>query len=147
MTAAAARAKQEPDVAKKASKAKSATKAERVKATRQLAVGVARLAHDSHCDDILVLDLRGQSPVTDYYVIATGTSDRQLRSVADEIADHGKANGSPAWRVSGYDSAQWILLDFVDVVVHLFDHEHRSYYELELLWGDGPRVPWKRKKA
>ncbi len=134
-------------MAKKASKVKSATKAERDKATRQLAVAVARIAHDSHCDDILVLDLRGQSPITDYYVIATGTSDRQMRSVADEMADHGKAGGSPVWRVSGHDSAEWILLDFVDIVVHLFEHERRSYYDLELLWGDAPRVPWKRKKT
>ena len=112
----------------------------------QLAVEVARLAEDSNCQDVLVLDLRGRSPVTDYYVIATGTSDRQLRGIADEISQRGKKIGSTVWHIAGLDSAQWILLDFVDVVVHLFDAEHRRYYDLELLWGDAPRVEWQREK-
>jgi ribosome-associated protein len=119
------------------------TDAEKQKA-RDLAIEAARLAADSNCEDVVVLDLQGQSPVTDYYVIATGTSDRQMRSVADDIERHGAANGSPAWRTAGLDSATWILLDFVDVVVHLFDAEHRPYYDLELLWGDAPRVEWQR---
>lgn len=113
--------------------------------TRTLAIEAARLAHDSHCQDVQVLDLRGRSPVTDYYVIATGTSDRQLRSVCDEIADHGGKNGSKVWHISGQDSARWILLDFVDFVVHLFDDEHRGFYDLELLWGDAPQVDWKKR--
>ena len=110
----------------------------------ELAVAAARLAHDSQCQDILVLDLRDRSPVTDYYVIATGTSDRQLRSVADDIAKHATENNSKPWRIAGYHSAQWILLDFVDFVVLLFDAEHRRYYELELLWGDAPQVKWEK---
>lgn len=114
---------------------------------RQLAIAAARLAHDSHCDEVLVLDLRKQSPVTDFYVIATGTSDRQIRSVADEIADYGKQRGYPAWHIAGEGTAEWIVLDFVDVVVHLFDDEHRHYYDLELLWGDAARIPWMRRTA
>ena len=109
---------------------------------RELAVAAARLAHDSNCEDILVLDLRGLSPVTDYFVIATGASDRQLRSVADDLAAYGKAAGAKVWHVEGQETGQWILLDFVDVVVHLFDPERRRYYELELLWGGVPRVGW-----
>ena len=118
---------------------------DRQQQTLDLAIAAARLAHDSNCEDILVLDLRGRSPITDYYVIATGTSDRQLRSVADDIALHGKKDhDSKVWHIAGYDSAEWVLLDFVDIVVHLFDEEHRKYYELELLWGDAPSVPWER---
>ena len=111
---------------------------------RQLAVGAARLAHDRHCTDILVLDLRGISPVTDYFVIATGTSDVQMRAVADETAEWAGERGHRPLDVAGRDSARWILLDFVDVVVHLFDDETRRYYELELMWGDAPRVDWQR---
>ncbi len=107
-----------------------------------MAIEAARLAASRHCDDIKVLDLRGISPVTDYFVIATGTSDRQMRSVADEIADTGAKAGHPLYRGAGLDSAQWILLDFVNVVVHLFDSEHRSYYDLELIWGDAAKVRW-----
>ncbi len=103
------------------------------------------MASDSHCDDVLVLDLHKQSPVTDYYIIATGTSDRQLRSVADEIAAYGKERGYPLWHMEGEQSAQWIILDFVDLVVHLFDDELRHYYDLELLWGDAPKVTWRKR--
>lgn len=124
----------------------------RTKRTKELAgealdfaVEAARTADDMHCEDILVLDLRGASPVTDCYVIATGTSDRQLRAVADEIEKVGKQLGHRTWRVAGKESATWVLLDFVDVVVHLFDAEHRRYYDLELMWGDAPRMDWQRK--
>jgi len=122
-----------------------ARRAKRNDAARTLAIGAARIAQDSHCQDVVVLDLRGISPVTDYFVIATGTSDRQMRSVADDIAEHGKAIGQRVWHVAGMDSARWILLDFVDVVVHLFDGEYRGYYDLELIWGEAPKVKWRRR--
>ncbi|MHC4715983.1 MAG: ribosome silencing factor [Planctomycetota bacterium] len=110
---------------------------------RQLAIESARLAHDRHCTEIVVLDLRRISPVTDYFVIATGTSDVQMRAVADEMSEEAKGMGHKAFSVSGRDTGKWILLDFIDVVVHLFDHEHRRYYDLELMWGDAPRVAWQ----
>jgi len=109
---------------------------------KTLAVAAARIAHDDNCEEIVVLDLRGISPVTDYFVIATGTSDRQLRSVGREIADHGASIGQRVWHAAGAESAEWVLLDFVDVVVHLFDEKHRGYYDLELIWGEAPRVDW-----
>jgi ribosome-associated protein len=115
-------------------------------AARSLAIEAARIAEDSHCEEIIVLDLRGKSPVTDYYVIATGTSDRQMRSVADDIARYGKKNDMKPWKIAGVDSSDWVLLDFVDLVVHLFDEAHRHYYDLEMMWGDAPRVRWKRPK-
>ena len=110
----------------------------------QLAIQAAQIAADRHCSDIAVLDLRGISPVTDYFVIFTGTSDRQMRAVGNEITDAAAAAGHRLYHAAGTASAQWILLDFVDVVVHLFDSEHRSYYDLELIWGDAPRVSWRR---
>jgi ribosome-associated protein len=110
---------------------------------RRLAVEAARLCALNHCEEILVLDLREVSPVTDYFVIATGTSGRQLRSVSQDLQQRGKELAMRVWQVAGEDSAQWVLLDFVDVVVHLFDQEHRHYYDLELIWGDAPRVSWQ----
>jgi len=111
---------------------------------RRLAVEIARTAHDRHCVDIAVLDLRGISPVTDYFVISTGTSDRQMRSVADEVVTEAAKSGQPVFKVAGLDSANWILLDFVDVVVHFFDTEYRRHYDLELIWGDARSVRWRR---
>ena len=111
---------------------------------KMLAIEAARLASDSHCEDVIVLDLRGVSPVTDYFVIATGTSPRQMRSVADDIAVFGKSIGQPVWQKAGMDSSQWVLLDFVDLVVHVFDSQARGYYDLELMWGEAPHVKWKR---
>ena len=112
---------------------------------RELAIEAARLAEDSNCEDIIVLDLRGLSPVTDYFVIASGTSSRQMRGTADDIKEYGKSIGQRVWHIAGMDSGGWIILDFVDVVVHVFDRQHRTYYDLELIWGEGPRVPWRRK--
>ena len=112
---------------------------------KELAIEAARIASDSHCEDVVVLDLRGISPVTDYFVIATGTSSRQMRSVADDVAIFGKSIGQPVWHKAGMDSSQWVLLDFVDLVVHLFDEQARGYYDLELMWGEAPHVEWSRE--
>ena len=116
-------------------------------AARKWAIAAARLAHERNCEDIVVLDLRGVSPVTDYFVIATGTSDRQLRSVADDLCQEGKAADYRAWHVEGAEVGDWIVLDFIDVVVHLFDKPSRRHYDLELIWGEAPRVTWRRRRA
>ena len=110
-----------------------------------LAVASARLARETNCEDIFVLDLRDISPVTDYFVICTGTSDRQMRTTDDDICEFGKSIGQKVWHVSGRDFGGWILLDFVDVVVHIFDENKRVYYDLELIWGAAPRVDWHRE--
>jgi ribosome-associated protein len=108
----------------------------------QFAQAAAKLADERHCTDIAVLDLQGTSPATDYFVIATGTSGRQMRTVADEISEAGRGSGFQRFGRAGYDQGRWILLDFVDVVVHLFDGEYREYYDLELLWGDAQRIDY-----
>jgi ribosome-associated protein len=104
----------------------------------------AQIAHDGHCEDVVVLDLRGLSSVTDFFVIATGTSDRQMRAIIDHVEEHGRKVGQSRFGLSGYESPTWVLADYVDVVIHLFDAERRQYYDLELLWGDAPRVEWRR---
>ena len=107
---------------------------------KALAVAAAELAGERHCADIVVLDLRKVTDITDYFVIATGTSDRQMRSVADEIAGQAKPQGFPLFGRAGYERGSWVLLDFVDVVVHIFDKQSRGYYDLEMLWGDAKRL-------
>jgi len=107
---------------------------------KNLALTAAQIAKDRNCTDIAVLDLTGISPATNYFVIATSTSDRQARTVADEISEQAKKQGHQRFGVAGYTKGQWILLDFVSVVIHIFDDEHRDYYNLELLWGDAKRL-------
>lgn len=114
-------------------------------AARKLAIEAARLAADDQCEDILVLDLRDMSPVCDYFMIATGTSDRQMRAVADHIEEMAAGMGESAYSVSGRMEGNWIVIDFVDTVIHLFDPDHRRYYDLEMLWGDAPKVRWQSR--
>jgi len=104
------------------------------------ALAAAKLAASRHCTDIVVLDLRGKSPATDYFVILTGTSDRQMRSTSDEISATARELGLQRFGKAGYNQGRWILLDYVDVVIHIFDAEYREYYDLELLWGDAERL-------
>ena len=105
---------------------------------------MARIAHDNKSEDVIALDLRGISPVTDIVLICTGTSNRQMRAVADMVVEYGKKVGERPFGFSGYESAAWILLDYVDVVFHIFAKVYREYYDLELLWGDAPRLEWAR---
>ena len=107
---------------------------------RKLALAAAKIASERHCTDIVVLDLKGKSPATDYFVILTGTSNRQMRTVADEICVEAREQGFARFGRAGYDQGRWILLDYVDLVVHIFDAEYREYYDLELLWGDAERL-------
>lgn len=109
----------------------------------QFAKEAARIADDSRAENVVILDLRGICSVTDFFVIATGTSDRQMRAIIDQIAEYGKRVGQMRFGLSGYDTATWVLADYIDVVVHLFDAQRRQYYDLELLWGDAPRIDWR----
>ncbi len=117
----------------------------RAKAAREFAIEAARSLHDDKCEHVLVLDLQGRSQVTDFFVVATGSSDRQLRSAGEHVADLGEQREFTLFRSNLRESSQtWVLLDFVDVVVHVFSPEARAYYDLELLWGDAERVTWSR---
>jgi ribosome-associated protein len=128
-------------VKKKVSAVKAKTRKKKVSnPARAFALAAAKVAAGRHCSDIVVLDLSGKSPATDYFVIATGTSDRQMRTVADEISQAAREVHFQRFGRAGYEQARWILLDFIDVVVHIFDSEYRNYYDLELLWGDAERL-------
>jgi ribosome-associated protein len=114
---------------------------------RQFAIEIARIVHDNKSEDVVALDLRGVSPVTDFTVICTGTSDRQMRAVADMIIEYGKKVGEKPYGFCGHETAAWIVIDYIDVVVHIFDKPYRDYYDLELLWGDTPRIEWARSES
>lgn len=107
---------------------------------RSFAREVARIASDDHAEDIVILDLRGLTTIADFFVICTGTSDRQMRAIIDHIDERAKTLNYNRYGLSGYEDAHWILADYVDVVVHVFTAESRAYYDLELLWGDAVRI-------
>lgn len=107
---------------------------------KQLALDAAKIAHERNCTDITVINLTGISPATNYFVIATSTSDRQARTVADEISVEAKKQDHQRFGIAGYDRGQWILLDFVSIVVHIFAPDQREYYNLEMLWGDAKQL-------
>lgn len=100
----------------------------------------ARVAVELKCENLVVLDLRGLSTLADYFVIGTSRSDRQGRAVLEQITALAKSLGRSPFTTPDALSGAWMLADFVDVVVHLFDAEHREYYDLDGLWGDAPRL-------
>lgn len=89
---------------------------------------------------MIALDLRGLNDATDWFVIASGTSDAHVRGIAQAVLERLEATGARAHHVEGFPSGRWVLLDFVDVVVHLFHPEARAFYQLERLWNDAPRL-------
>jgi len=88
----------------------------------------------------VVLDLRDIASFTDYFVIVSGQNDRQVQAISDEIYEHLKKSGETAARVEGYKTAEWILLDYGDFVVHVFERKARQFYDLERLWRESKRV-------
>jgi ribosome-associated protein len=104
----------------------------------------ARVAADHKAHDILVLDMRGITPLYDYTVLVTGHSRRQIHMLAEEIDAAMRGEGEPRLGIEGYEASRWVVQDYGDVVVHVFDPEARSYYGLEELWADAPRVDWER---
>lgn len=90
--------------------------------------------------DPTVLDLRGISTFTDFFLIFTGANRRQVQAISDEIVEQLKRNGTPAARVEGYQNAEWILIDYGDFVVHIFEEKARRFYDLERLWREASRL-------
>lgn len=107
----------------------------------ELALAAARTAAENRGRDLVVLDLRDVTVVFDYFVIATGTSRRQLHAMSEEIDRVLQEElGDRRLRIEGYAESRWIVLDYGNVVIHLFDDEARSYYDLENLWAEAKRV-------
>ena len=112
---------------------------------RKFAIEAARLLEDRHCEDIRLMDVRGVSQVCDYVLIGSGTSDRQMRSVAHELEELGAESSNTVFRSNRDEGGTWIVIDFVDVVAHLFEPNQRAYYDIETLWSDADNVDWHKR--
>ena len=111
--------------------------------SRALATLAAREAADRRGRDVLLLDLRELTPATDWFIVASGESDVQVRAIAERIEERLREDGGvKPWHVEGLQHARWVLLDYVDFVVHVFHREAREYYQLERLWADAPSEPF-----
>jgi ribosome-associated protein len=111
----------------------------------QRAAICARTAKDNKAREIVVLDMRSLTPLYDFFVIVTGTSRRQIHTLAEEIDAAMRAEGDARMGIEGYEASKWVVQDYGDVLVHVFDPDTRHYYTLEELWADAPRVDWERE--
>jgi ribosome-associated protein len=108
--------------------------------TKELALTCAELAADGKAEDVVILDVRKISSFTDFFVILSGRSTRHVQALAESIENELRSKRIKTSRAEGLSEGKWVLLDFNDVVVHVFYHEQRSFYDLEGLWHDAPRV-------
>jgi len=113
--------------------------------SKDLAFYISDLILQKKGTDILLLDIRKQTSMTDFFVICNASSDVQVRAIADHILAETKKTGQKPWHNEGYKNLSWVLLDFVDVVVHIFLPETRKFYNLEGLWGDADITKIKDK--
>ena len=104
---------------------------------------IVEAAQERKADHVVGLDVRKISSFADTFIIATGTSDRHVRSVADSIEAALKAHGEPPMGIEGYDEGRWVLIDCGDTIVHIFQQEIRDHYDLERLWSDAPALELK----
>ncbi len=104
--------------------------------TRELALLIAKWAGEKRAKDVVILDMQDISLVTDYFVVASGNSTTQVQAIADHIEETCEKRGFKLRHREGYRAARWILLDYGDVVVHIFREKDRKFYSLERLWGD-----------
>jgi len=109
--------------------------------TRTFAIHAAQTLRDAKCENLTILDVRGLSPVTDYLVIGSGTSARQMMGALTHVKDLARHHNRESLGTSADDRSVWILADYIDVVVHLFEPNARAHYDLEMLWGDAEQVP------
>jgi ribosome-associated protein len=108
-------------------------------------IQTARLVSDRHAGDVLLLDVRAVTNITDYLVIGTGQSDRQIKGLADEIENNARDAGLVRLGTDVDARASWIVVDLADIMIHLFSATARAHYDLEMLWGDAPRIAWQRE--
>lgn len=109
----------------------------------QLATIAAKAADDKKASDIRIMDMRDTLGITDYFVICSGNSDRQVRRIQEEVEEKLREAGVKPARREGERFGHWILLDYLDFVVHVFRGEERAFYNLEHLWQDVPRIEWQ----
>jgi ribosome-associated protein len=101
---------------------------------------ISRIVTDRKAMDVVVLDMRDASSITDYFLICSGGSERQVRAIADAIDEQLGPSGIASLGIEGYREGHWILMDYGDVIVHVFSEETRDYYDLERLWANAPKI-------
>jgi ribosome-associated protein len=111
--------------------------------SRDTAIAAALAAASKQANDVVILDVQGLIVITDYFVIATGSSDRQVKSIVDEVETVLRDHDRKPVRREGETEGRWVLLDYVDIVVHVFAEAERDFYDLERLWLDAPRLAWE----
>ena len=109
---------------------------------KELAIAAVQILDKKKADNVRLIDISQISTLGDYFVLATGTSGTHVKALADELEYQLKEKGVPAGRVEGYRSNSWILLDWGNVVIHIFTQEGRDFYDLDHLWADGKNVEW-----
>jgi len=122
----------------------SATRRSSTDDARIMAIEMARLLADDKCERIELLDVSGLSPVTDYIIIASGTSDRQMNAVLDHAMELADEAGMPAVRQARDENSTWLLADFVNVMLHIFEPNTRAHYDVESLYSDAQDINWQR---
>ena len=130
-----------PNVSKGAQVAPAASPAQANTSSASLAQRAAAICLEYKANDVVLLDLRGVSDMTDFFIVGSGTSDTHVRSVGEHVVEEMKKLGARAHHVEGLSQGRWVLLDFVDFVVHLFHPTLREFYQLERLWSDAQIVP------
>ena len=115
----------------------------RAPAFLERAIQCARIGSDNKAKDIVILDLSGITPIFDYFVLMTGASRRQIHTLAEETDAYMRSEGEQRLSIQGYQASRWVVQDYGDIVVHVFDQDSREYYALEDLWADAPRVDWQ----
>ena len=116
--------------------------ADQLLTAEQLAIAAARAADDKKATDVRIMDMRDTLGLTDYFVIASGRNERQVKRLQDAVEEELRESGVKPVRREGVRFGRWILLDYIDVVVHIFLDEDREFYNLERLWGNVPIVEW-----
>jgi ribosome-associated protein len=106
--------------------------------SKELSYKISKLIFNKKGYEVKIMDLRNITPIADYFVICSADSDIQVKAIADEVDDRLSDEGIKCYHKEGYKALNWILLDYFDVVVHVFKNETRRYYNLEKLWGDAP---------
>lgn len=112
---------------------------------------IVEILRDKKALDILLMDLRAVTDTADFFVLCSGTSELHVKALAEEVCEQSKAAGHAPWHLEGFEARRWVLIDFVDIVVHIFRQEIREFYALERLWGDAERTAfeagWERAPA
>jgi ribosome-associated protein len=115
-------------------------------APKVLARTCCGLALDKKAEDVIIIDLRRLNAPTDYFVVCSASTEKQVRAIADNVVDGIEERGLKPWHIEGYSANKWVLIDYVDVVVHVFTEDTRQFYSLETLWGDAPVEQVKPKR-